>query len=286
MAQQAVVSLNLSQIRPPKYALRDSVGDLAELEASMKTHGLIQPIVVRPKANHYEIVAGHRRYVAALEIGWSEVAVSVIDVDDKTAFLLSLTENIERKSLDPIEEAKAFHAYTSKYGYGSVTDLAKIITRSEGYIRHTIELLKLPDELRTRVRSQELTATHGEELTRLPNQQAIELGNEVRDVGLTTDQTRIAVDYVKAGLSVDQAVKRVIDFPDLAPPKEHQKFDSVKVAREQIELSLHQALKSLDYNLGMLVDAVEKKTWIRDVRYPLHELLNVAIHTRKEFDKK
>ncbi len=98
----------------------DGNEDNDDLTVSVKENGLLQPILVRPKQPGFEIVAGNRRMLACKKLGWKKIACHIIDVDDKTAFEISLSENLQRKNLSPIEEAEAFKAYIKDFGYGGV----------------------------------------------------------------------------------------------------------------------------------------------------------------------
>ena len=114
-----------------------------ELARSIKEKGLLQAIIVRPKQSGFEIVAGNRRLNACKRLGWKKIACHIVDVDDKAAFEISLSENVQRKSLSPIEEAKAFKVYVADFGYGGVSELASRIGKSPSYITRRIRLLDL-----------------------------------------------------------------------------------------------------------------------------------------------
>src|SRR5215210_3346602 len=88
-----------------------------DLESSIIEHGLLQPIIIRTVDNYFEVVSGNRRYVACKRLGWRKITCHVAELDDKTAFEVLLTENIQRKTLDPLEEAKAFKLYVHEYGF-------------------------------------------------------------------------------------------------------------------------------------------------------------------------
>ncbi len=128
--------LPLKSIIPPRRPLRLDVGDLSSLAESVRRRGLLEPIIVRPlpSKSKFEIVAGHRRYLACKMNHLSEIRAIVLELSDKEAFGISLEENLQRKTLDPIEEAKCFQSYVHEYGYGSVTELARIIGKSKEYV--------------------------------------------------------------------------------------------------------------------------------------------------------
>jgi len=128
--------------------LRSDLGQLDELIASIEEKGLLEPIVVRPVEDGFEVVAGYRRLEACKRLGWRRIPCHIIELDDREAYEVSLIENLQHKSLDPIEEALAFKRYVEEYGYGSVTELARRIEKSPSYVSRMIALLSLPDDVR------------------------------------------------------------------------------------------------------------------------------------------
>jgi ParB family chromosome partitioning protein len=161
--------LPLKSIIPPRRPLRLDVGDLSSLAESVRRRGLLEPIIVRPlpSKSKFEIVAGHRRYLACKMNHLSEIRAIVLELSDKEAFGISLEENLQRKTLDPIEEAKCFQSYVHEYGYGSVTELARIIGKSKEYVSHRIRLLSLPETVQEKVRRRLLTCSDAWEISRI-----------------------------------------------------------------------------------------------------------------------
>jgi ParB family transcriptional regulator, chromosome partitioning protein len=140
--------LPLYIIRPAQNQIRqyDSLlqqQSIKELALSIKKHGLLQPIIVRPISHGFEIVAGHRRFYACKSLHWKVITAMVKDLSDKDAFEIQLVENVHRNTLDPIEEAQAFKRYVIDYGWGGVTHLANAIMKSEQYVSSRLQLLKL-----------------------------------------------------------------------------------------------------------------------------------------------
>lgn len=252
----------------------------------MKSKGLLQAIVVRPVNSHFEVVAGHRRYVSAIEIGWSDIAANVIQADDKEAFELALLENIQRKSMDPQEEGEAFYQYTMENGWGSATELAKKLGITPSQVSRRISFARNSSEdIFDSVKSGQLTLSHAEELNRLDTAKAEEMMDKIFEHGLDVNKTRVAINGVKAGLSVDTSVQHALEWPDMPYSTGKAKVDPVKVIRQHVELSLDSALKNVSINLEELADGPEKEEWTKLVRYPLHELLNSAIRLRKKYDR-
>ena len=138
----------ISKLRASKSELRSSALNLDELIGSIRQRGLLQPIVVRGlEDQYYQIIAGHRRYQACKRLSWRKITCNIVELDDKESFELSLIENIQRETLNPIDEARAFKIYISEFGWGGVSELAKKIGKSPSYVTKRIELLDLPSEV-------------------------------------------------------------------------------------------------------------------------------------------
>jgi len=186
-----IEDLELSLLRPFVHSYRGELGELDELSHSIKEHGLLQPIIVRSKEECFEIIAGHRRFQACKRIGWRKIICHIIEADDKQAFEISLTENIERKSLNPIEEATAFKKYAENFGWGGISDLAARLGKSISYIDKRIRLLDLPvDVLESIAKSSICTSTAEELLSIKDTKKQTELAILVRKNALSSRDTR------------------------------------------------------------------------------------------------
>jgi ParB family chromosome partitioning protein len=160
--------LEISKIRLPKKTIRLKPNRVEELAWSIKEKGLLQPIIVRPIGGGiFEIVAGHRRYLACQLLRWRKIPCNIIMLDDKTAFEASLIENIQRNNMDALEEAEAYRRYVEEYGWGSVTDLAKKIGKSAPYISKRISILNLPQDVLEKIRHNNISPSAAEELINL-----------------------------------------------------------------------------------------------------------------------
>jgi ParB family chromosome partitioning protein len=126
---------------------RQAMGDLSELIASVTEKGIIEPLVVRQRGPRYQIIAGERRYHAAVQSGLHELPVVVRDVDETEMLELALVENIQRKDLTPFEEAEALHSLAQRCGY-THEDLAKRLGKSRTSITESLALHGMPPEVR------------------------------------------------------------------------------------------------------------------------------------------
>jgi ParB family transcriptional regulator, chromosome partitioning protein len=189
-----VEQIEIKMIHPSQFAIRDKFQknspDDDALVNSIREHGLLQPILIRPVIHGFEIVAGHRRFQACRSLRWRSMPCRIREISDKQAYELQLTENIQRKSMDPIEEAEAFRRYVIDFGWGGVTELARKLGMSEEYISHRIQLLRLPDEIKEQILAQRLNVSQAIELSNIPVQTQSEIISQVIKDNLTVRQIR------------------------------------------------------------------------------------------------
>ena len=155
-----------ADVRPSKLNPRKDFreDDLAELAESIRSKGLVQPIIVRPgEGGGYEIVAGERRWRAAQKAGLHTVPVIARDLDDKEVLELAIIENVQRADLNAIEEAAGYRELIERFDY-SQEQLSEIIGKSRSHVANTLRLLKLPDGVQTMVQDGRLTAGHARAL--------------------------------------------------------------------------------------------------------------------------
>ncbi len=168
----------------PRSVLGDA--DLAELAASLKEHGLVQPIVVRALGDRYQLIAGQRRLAAARRLGWAQVPVRVLDVDDRQMAEIAIVENLQRRDLDALEKAASFKQYLATWSC-TQDELAKRLSVDRSTVANLIRLLELPPAVQQKLRSGGISMGHARAL--LP------LGDE-------DEQLRLAERVVAEGLSV------------------------------------------------------------------------------------
>jgi ParB family chromosome partitioning protein len=161
-----IEDVDMSKIIECRIRIREN--DLDELDGlaqSISEHGLLNAIVVRSREDsRYEIVAGNRRFMACKILGHRKIASHVMELDDKSAFEISLMENIQRKTIHPMEEASAFHKYITEYGWGGATELSQKIGKSVSYVTKRIRLLELPQEVVQSIYSEGIKTSAAEEL--------------------------------------------------------------------------------------------------------------------------
>ena len=136
---------------------RQVMGDLTELMASISEKGIIEPLVVRQKGERFQIVAGERRYQAAVQVGLMELPVVIRDVDDREMLEIALVENLQRKDLTAFEEAEALQSLVQRYGH-THEDLARRLGKSRTAITESLSLTKMPDEVRNLCRLADISS--------------------------------------------------------------------------------------------------------------------------------
>ncbi|MDG7006755.1 MAG: ParB/RepB/Spo0J family partition protein [Nitrososphaerota archaeon] len=183
-------SVELRMVRPSRAVLRSESGPMSGLMMSIQDKGLLEPIIVRPSVDGYEVVAGMRRYEACRKLGWRRVPAHVVELDDREAFEVSLLENIQRETLNPIEEARAFRSYVEEYGYGGETELARKIGKSQEYVSKRIGLLSLPQRVQDQIMRRRITPSVAQELTLLNDEDAEEMADEIGARQLTLREVR------------------------------------------------------------------------------------------------
>lgn len=194
------------------------VDDLAK---SIKLKGLLQPIIVRAcsdNSRYFEIIAGNRRYEACKQLGWRKVTCHIVEVGEKQAFELSLIENIQRETLNPIEEAKAFKAYILDFGWGGASDLANKLGKSVSYISRRIALLDLPTDILDSIANSNLKPTIAQEICALKDVRSqSELAEMITARNLPTKTIREVIARMnKAGNNCDKLEEVACFYPDIS----------------------------------------------------------------------
>ena len=161
--------------------------DLTDLSQSIREHGIVQPVVVRPTARsgHYEIIAGERRWRAAQRAGLTELPVIIRDVDDRVALELAIIENVQRADLNPVEEALGYQQLMDEHHY-TQADLGQVIGKSRSHVANTLRLLKLPEVIRDMLVNGDLSAGHARTLVTVDEPAA--LAKRIVEEGLSVRQ--------------------------------------------------------------------------------------------------
>jgi len=178
-------------VRPNPYQPREAIDDqaLQELTDSIQASGLLQPVLVRPAGDGYQLIAGERRWRAVQRLGWKSLPAVVREVDDRTLLTLALIENLQRDNLSPIEEARGYQRLADEFDQ-SLAEVARLVGRDRSTVANTVRLLNLPEAVQDMVGRGELSAGHVRPLLALTSapamlrlaREAVSHGWSVRDV--------------------------------------------------------------------------------------------------------
>jgi ParB family chromosome partitioning protein len=149
--------ISIEQIDPNPNQPRQVMGDLSELIASIAEKGIIEPLVVRPRGDRFQIIAGERRYQAAVQAGLQDLPVVIRDIDDTEVLEVALIENLQRKDLTPFEESEALHGLADSCGY-THEDLARRLGKSRSSITESLTLNAMPEEVRNLCRLADISS--------------------------------------------------------------------------------------------------------------------------------
>ena len=189
----------IEEIKPNRSQPRKTFANdkLEELAASIREQGIIQPLVVRKKADHYELIAGERRWRAAQKAGLREVPVVILEVSDGTALEMALIENIQREDLNAVEEAEAYQALLDNFAL-SQEELAKRVGKERSTVANSLRLLRLPSEIKRDIAEDRLSMGHARALLALDSPEHMKTGrDEILKKNLTVRQAEGLVKKLK-----------------------------------------------------------------------------------------
>ena len=165
-----LIQIAVEQIDPNPYQPRRSFppDEIAALADSLRQHGMLQPILVRPCGDRYQLIAGERRLRASIEAQLFDIPARVLELDDQKVFELAMVENLHREDLNAVDKATAFREYLSRFG-GTQEELAGRLGLDRSTVSNLIRLLELPEEILQAVRSHEISQGHARALLSLPD---------------------------------------------------------------------------------------------------------------------
>jgi ParB family transcriptional regulator, chromosome partitioning protein len=234
----------IEQIDPNPNQPRQVMGDLSELMASIAEKGIIEPIIVRQRGRRFQIVAGERRYQAAVQVGLREVPVVIRDVDDDEVIEIALIENIQRKDLTAFEEAEALHGLATKCNY-THEDMARRLGKSRTSITESLSLNAMSDEVKNLCRLADISSKSLllQIVRQGDSEKMIALIEKItRDGGATREAVRKETAKPKPGRP------KAFIFSYKAPTKAFNlqlKFSKSKVERDEVISALEAIIKEL-----------------------------------------
>ncbi len=193
------ISLELIERNPfqPRREFEQSAID--ELAESIRKHGVLQPLLVRPRAGGYQLVAGERRWRAAQQVGLEMIPCRVVELEDNQVCEAAIEENLKRQDLNVLEKAEAFRDYLERFG-GTIEDLAKQLSMSRSTVSNMMRLLELPDIVKEAVRQDRISGGHARAMLPLSHEAQAELAKQIEEKGLSVRKTEEAVRQIlKAG---------------------------------------------------------------------------------------
>ncbi|MCK4575080.1 ParB/RepB/Spo0J family partition protein [candidate division WOR-3 bacterium] len=203
-----IFSLELSSIRPNPFQPREDYSDaeIASLIDSVKSKGIIQPVIVRKSGKLFELVCGERRYRAAKKAGLRKIPVVIKELTDREVLEIALIENLQRKDLNPIEEARAYKRLINEFGL-TQSEVSKVIVKERSTVTNRLRLLKLPNPIQSMVMRNEISEGHARTLLSLKDE---------------TQMLSIAKAIIRKNLSVRDVEKLI-----------HKKVKTIKKSKEK-----------------------------------------------------
>lgn len=197
--RDTLCNLPVEQVMRGKYQPRKDMDPqaLQELADSIKAQGIIQPLIVRPIGDQYEIIAGERRWRAAQLAGLTEVPVVIRQIPDEAAVAIALIENIQREDLNPIEEATALQRLIDEFGM-THQQVAEAVGKSRTTVTNLLRLLALPDDVKSMLTRGQLEMGHARSLVALPQSTQVEVAQAIVARGLTVRETENLVRRLQA----------------------------------------------------------------------------------------
>lgn len=251
-------ALPIAQIRPNPLQPRKEFKpeDLADLEASLRVSGLLQPVTVRPapRGSGYELIAGERRFRAATRLGWTEIPAIVKEVDDKTLLSLAMVENLQRADLNPIEEAEGYQQLISDFSL-TQQEVADIVGKDRSTVANMLRLLTLPASVRRLVWEGQLTIGHARAL--------LGIGDETRIADL-------ARDAVAQGLSVREVERQVRETTTKDGSRPKRAATSTPAAPDQRSAEVRRLEDRLRKHFGTDVKITQAGTSTGEIRLPFY----------------
>ena len=284
---------------PPHHPLREVDEDLGDLVSSIREIGLIEPVIVRPKEGKFEVVAGARRFEACRRLRWSRIPSIIRNLSDRDAFEMSLTENIQRKTMNPMEEALAFKVYVDQKGWGGESYLAKKLGKSQEYISQRLSLLSLPKKVRQRIIRRQINPSVAVEIAKVPDRMLqIALSDRAVSDHLTVAVVRETARSIRTGRSWRE--RGPAPSPTRAPLDLRYTEPDFFGFRPGLKDADQQNLEELDNGvnilrlalarLSTLVDSVPKDSdiWetLAEKRFLIHEMIDSLIKTKVKLTRR
>jgi len=279
--------IDMSDIIQSINPLRNSSESIKELSDSIRKVGLLSPILVRiTEFGKFELVAGSRRFKACKLLGYKTIQCHVVQLDSKSAFEASIIENIQRKTLNLMEEALAFRKYVQEYGWGAASILAHKLSKSSSYVSKRMSLLELPADVLQLLCESEISVSTGEELLSIKEKdRQCKFAQLVLKQRLSSRKLRAIIQKEKAEADDSDAASYCYSVEDEA--KDLKSFSksiiTLKIAVNKLVMLLEKIednwilyelliyhKNTLDSQIDLLIR--EKKKYIKRIHFFKHHL--------------
>ena len=270
-ARKGLINIPIEKVfanpnQPRKTFHNETISELAE---SIKEHGVLSPIIVRPSKGKYEIIAGERRYRAALQNELKEIPAIIKKVSDEEAKIISLIENIQREDLNDVDRAAALKELKVSLGL-PWEEIARRLGLSKRRVLDLVGLLSLPEEIQNDIRQKKLSERHGRALRQLVDQdeKLTQTVIFIKDKNLTGEQTQELVQKIKSEprFTIEEAYNTIkVEPPKVKPPKKDPLETAISEAEQLIKTleetklieTKNKNIKSLKENLEKLQKTIE-----------------------------
>ena len=238
ISRKKVVELNIEDVLPNRFQPRIKFNEEAinELSNSIKEHGVIQPIVVRPIGDKYEIIAGERRYKASCIAGLKTIPAIITDLNDKDSAEVALIENVQRENLTPIEEAISYKKILDM-GYITQDGLAAKLGKTQSTVANKLRLLNLDDEVQEALLKEKISERHARSLLKLTDKaQQKQMLNKIISERLTVRRADEEIEKILKGENIQSMDQREIPInmlDELPKDKENPSFKFINMQEEQ-----------------------------------------------------
>jgi ParB family chromosome partitioning protein len=274
MMRGIIEDISISKIKEARHRfLRSDVNNVDDLANSINQRGLLQAIVVRPSDEYFVVVAGNRRLNACKLLRWRKIPCHIVELDDKEAFEVSLIENIQRETMNPIDEAEAFKLYVHDFGWGGVSQLAEKLGKSPSYITKRVRLLDLPSDVRDSILNSTMSPSTADELASIKNSdQQSELANLIFERRLS----------MRAVRQILKANDDIIFEGSIHQTREKSETDKILRSFDKSVTNLRIAMN----RMTGIIEGVEQYWLIRDLlmehRNMLHSQIDLLIKQKRK----
>lgn len=284
--EKEIIEVSLDDIIPNRFQPRLSFDEdaLNELAKSIRQHGIIQPLVLRKVGTKYEIIAGERRYKASYIAGLTKVPAIIIDLNDNESAEVAIVENIQRKNLSPIEEAKSYKKLLDR-GYLTQDELASRMGKTQGAISNKLRLLNLSTDVQDALLNNKISERHARSLLKIENEEEqVEILNRIMNERLNVRETENLInsyvnneEYIPVNNITEINNKPTIDFNSFFDAPKEERVETINL--EPLRNTKEEQENEIETIIDEPIIIEEKEESKRDI---LQEKVKEFINSLKE----